>query len=68
MGWAGNVTHMGAVDSAYKIGVIKLEEKKSFAIRRWKLKNIKVDLIEVVCGLDSSGSGKHLTELSCKLH
>jgi hypothetical protein len=53
MRWAGNVTHMEAVTNAYNIWIVRPEEKKSLAIPRRRWKNIKMDLTEVVNGLDS---------------
>jgi hypothetical protein len=57
MTWSGHVARTGTKKSAYKVLAREPDGKRSLGRpgRRWK--DIKMDLIEIGCGLDSSRSG-----------
>jgi len=55
MRWAGHVTHMGELRNAHKIFVGKLEGRRPYGRPRCRWEdNIRMDVREIGCGLDSS--------------
>jgi hypothetical protein len=58
MRWAGHAARMGEKRNAYRLLVGNPEGRRPLGRpRRQWLDNIRMDLVEVGCGLDWSGSG-----------